>query len=387
MTPDPNSPIFIRHDVPKGAPKHVVTLYEEFQTIQWLAKQENWNGVKPENFVFEYNTNTHTAEILFKYIDKNQHTHNITVAFDGDSISSSCWFSYLFKADNFDENALSVQSFAECLMVQLWDCGIDADLCECDWGLEFTSSIDEVALNMNTLVNAIVSSIKPMEWFYSDETIWKFYTLHSHLLKILPQLQQEAETGHWKHVKPENFTILRDKTQAYIVLTYQDSAIYDMTFKVGFNENGFDPDVSGEWLTCEYNFYIRSTDSEVSDYYLNEQKQCCKLASTILDIISYNALFAYDQEDMALTFLVKREWAFQKYCQMLDVLLPVIFKHEASKPLVTKSTLEQKVKLESLLNTSMEIVEDTDSKHIFDHGEFLAKPEDPNTIYNEDFTF
>lgn len=240
---------------------------------------------------------------------------------------------------------------------------------------------------MNTLINAIVSSIKPMEWFYSDETIWKFYSIHSHLLKLMPQLQQEAETGRWKHVKPENFTILRDKTQAYIVLTYQESGIYDMTFKVGFNENGFDPDVSGEWLTCEYNFYIRSTESDVSHYYANEQKQCCKLASTILDIISYNALFAYDQDDMALTFLVKRNWAFQKYCQMLDIVLPVIFKHEASKPLVTKSTLEQKAKLESLLNTSMEIVGDSDSKHIFDHGKFLAKPEDPNTIYNEDLTF
>lgn len=324
MTYISKDPRFIRHDVPKGAPKHIVSLYEEFQTIQWLAKQENWKGVKPEDFVFEYNTNNNNAEILFNFIDKNQHTHKITVAFDGDSISTTCWFSYLFKADNFDENALTVQSFAEFLMVHLWDCGIDADLCECDWGLEFTSSIDEVALNMNTLVNALVSSIKPMEWFYSDEPIWKFYPIHSHLLKILPKIQQEAETGRWKNVKPENFTILRDKSQAYIVLAYQEAGIYDMTFKVGFDTNGFDPDVSGEWFTCEYKFDIRSTDKEVSDYYVNEQKQCCKLASTILDIISYNALLAYDQDDMALTFLVDRNWAFQKYCQMLDVVLPVI---------------------------------------------------------------
>lgn len=135
MTSISKDPRFIRHDVPKGAPKHIVTLYEEFQTIQWLAKQENWKGVKPENFVFEYNTNNNTAEILFKFIDKNQHIHNIIVAFDGDSISTTCWFSYLFKANNFDENVLSVQSFAELLMVQLLDCGIDANLCECDWGL------------------------------------------------------------------------------------------------------------------------------------------------------------------------------------------------------------------------------------------------------------
>lgn len=387
MTPNPKSPQFLRNEVPADAPQNLVRLYDDYKTIKKLAKQGNWPGVLPENFIFEYSTYDNNAEIVFKFIDKNQHIHRITVAFYGDSISSACWFSYLFKADNFDENAITVQSFAESLMVQLWDKGIDANLCECDWGLEFTSSIDSIIQNMDILVSAIVSSIKPMEWFYSDEPIWKFYPIHSHLLKILPQIQQEAETGRWKNVKPENFRILRDKTQAYIVLTYQEAGIYDMTFKVGFDTNGFDPDVSGEWFTCEYKFDLRSTDKEVSDYYVNEQKQCCKTAAAILDIISYNALFAFDMDDEALTLLVKREWAFQKYCQLLDVALPVIFKHEASEPLVTKSTLEQKARLEALLNTQMEIVEDTDTKYIFDKGVFLSEPENPNTIYNEEMPF
>lgn len=380
-------PRFISHDVPKGAPKHIETLYEEYQTVQCLAKQENWKGVRPENVVFEYNTNNNTAEILFKFIDKNQHTHNIIVSFDGDSVSATCWFSYLFKADNFDENALTVQSFAECLMVQLWDCGIDADLCECDWGLEFPSSIGEVALNMNTLVNAIVSSIKPMEWFYSDGTIWKFSSIHSHLLKILPQLRQEAETGRWKFVKSENFTLLRDKTQAYIVLTYQESGIFDMTFKVGFNENGFDPDVSGKWFTCEYDFNIRTQEDDIKDYYMSEQKEFCKIASVILDWTSYNSLFAYDDDLTALTLLVSQKWAFHKYCLMLDIMIPLLSKYKASKLLVTKKVLEQKAKLESLLHTEMVIVEDSDSNHIFDKGEFIPKLKDSNTIFTVDMPF
>jgi len=335
MTPNPKDPRFILHDVPNGASENVVHLFEEYQTLKWLAQQENWSGVKAENVIFEYSTYDSTAEILIKFYDKNTHSHNIKVAFYGDDISTTCWVSYLFKADNFFEKHLSVQSFAEYLMIQLWDYGIDADLCDCDWGLEFTSSVDTIAQNVNILINAIVSSIKPIEWFYSDETIWKFYPIHSHLLRILPEIKNEAESGRWKKVKPENFAILRDKSQAYIVLTYQEAGIYDMTFKVGFDENGFDPDVSGEWFSCEYNFKIHSSNQEVSDYYLNEQKACCKLASTILDIISYNSLFAYDQEDTALTLLVKREWALQKYCQMLDVVLPILFKHEASKSLIT----------------------------------------------------
>lgn len=387
MTPNPKGPRFIRYDMPKGAPKNVLDLYEEFQTLHFLAQQENWRGLRPENIVFEYSTYDNDAEILINFGDRNNHSHKIIVSFNRDGVSTTCWISYRFTAENFDENARFVQSFAEYLMLQLWDLGLDAELCDCDWGLVFSLSIDSIAQNVNLMINTIISSIKPMEWFYSNETIWKFRPIYSHLLHILPELRHEAETGRWKGVKPENFTLLRDNTQAYIILSYQDPGIYDMSFKVGFDENGFDPDVSGEWLSCEYQFHIRTKNSEVRGYYTEEQKQCCRIASTILDMTSYNAFFAYDQEDKALTLLIERRWAFQKYCLMLDIVLPIIFKYEASKPLVTTNALEQKNKLEALLNTTMEIVEDNDDKYIFAKGGFISAPENPNTIYNEEMPF
>jgi len=55
--------------------------------------------------------------------------------------------------------------------------------------------------------------------------------------------------------------------------------------------------------------------------------------------------------------------------------------------LITKDFIAQKERFEAICNTTMDIVEDSDSKYIFDNGEFLSKPEGPNTIYNEDFTF
>lgn len=79
--------------------------------------------------------------------------------------------------------------------------------------------------------------------------------------------------------------------------------------------------------------------------------------------------------------------AFQKYCQLLDVILPIIFKYEVSCPLVSRNVLKQKAKLETLLSTTMDTEEDTDSKYIFDKGQFLSEPEDPNTIYYEDLPF
>lgn len=387
MTPNPKDPRFIRHDVPNGTSRNLLRLYEEYQSILHIAKQGTWNGIKPDNFTFEYSTYDGNAEVLFSFTDKNNHSHNITVTFYGDNVSTTCWFYYLFKADNFDENVLSVQSFAEYLMIQLWESGIDANLCKCDWGLEFSSSIYEIVHNMDILIRTIVSSIQPIEWFYSKETIWKFYRIHYHLLQILPQIQKEAESGRWKDVRADNFTILRDKNQAYIVLAYQEAGIYDMSFKLGLGENCFDPDVSGEWFSSEYNFRIYTQDNEIKDFFMTEQKEFCKTASVILDWTSYNSLFAYDENLTALTMLVKRQWAFQKYCLMLDIMLALLFKHVAPKPLVTKSVLEQKSKLETLLNTGMEVVEDSDSKQIFNHGDFLTKPEDPNTITNDYIPF
>lgn len=156
-----------------------------------------------------------------------------------------------------------------------------------------------------------------------------------------------------------------------------------MTFKVGIGENGFDPDISGEWFFCEYKFDLRTSDTEIRDFYMPEQEVCCKTASAILDMIDYNSLFAYDETNTALTLLVEREWAFQKYCLILDVLIPILFKHESEKPFIPNSVMEQKVKLEALLNTTMEVVGDKDSKLVFNQGQFLQKEEDLNATYND----
>lgn len=45
--------------------------------------------------------------------------------------------------------------------------------------------------------------------------------------------------------------------------------------------------------------------------------------------------------------------------------------------------LEQKKKLENLLQTSMEIVENKEPDYIFRHGHYIEKPEDPNIAFGE----
>lgn len=248
MTPNPKDPRFIIHDVPAYTSVQLRKFHDEFLKIEENARNGKWQEITNDNFIFEYSTYDQSAEIIFIYVDKNEHTHKITVSLFHDSVSAVCWFTYLLEAHNFAPTTISVQSYAEFLMLKLWDLDIDAELCKCDWGLEFSSDIDSIFDNMDKIVKSIITSIKPMEWFYSDEEIWRCYKVYYRLKQFLPKIKGEATKGRWPDVRPENFLLERDKKQAYIALRYSDERIYNLAFKLGMQYNGFDQDMSGKWF-------------------------------------------------------------------------------------------------------------------------------------------
>lgn len=365
MTPNPKDSRFIIHDVPAYASVHLRKFYDEFLRIEENAKNGKWSGITNDNFTFEYSTYDQSAEIIFDYIDKNEHTHKISVSLFQDSVSAICWFTYLLEAHNFAPTAISVQSYAECLMLRLWDLGVDAELCKCDWGLEFSSALDSIFENMDKIVNSIISSIKPMEWFYSDEEIWRCYKVYYRLKQFLPKIKEEAAKGRWPNVRPENFLLERDKKQAHIALRYSDERIYNLAFKLGMQDNGFDQDMSGKWFECIYNYTCVSSEPDVEEYYNKEQMQICEIASNILYMISYKMLFFYGEENKHFGIIVEKDWAVEKFCQMLDIMLPLFYKHQVESPLITNEILEQKKKLENLLQSPMEIVDNKEPDYIF----------------------
>lgn len=67
-------------------------------------------------------------------------------------------------------------------------------------------------------------------------------------------------------------------------------------------------------------------------------------------------------------------------------MLPLFYKHEATRPLITKGILEKKKQLEGMLGTPMEIVESKEPDYIFRNGKYVEKSEDPN-IMLEDLPF
>lgn len=222
-----------------------------------------------------------------------------------------------------------------------------------------------------------------MEWFYSDEEIWRCYKVYYRLKQLLPKLKEEATKGRWPNVKPENFLLERDKKQAFIALRYSDERIYNLVFQLCMQDNGFDKDMSGKWFECIYDYTCVSSEPEVEKYYTREQIQICEIASTILDMISYKMLFFYGEENKHFGIIVDKDWAFEKYYQMLDIMLPLFYKHQPADPFITNDMLEQKKKLEKLLKSPMEIVENEESDYIFRHGHYVEVPEDPNITFED----
>lgn len=114
--------------------------------------------------------------------------------------------------------------------------------------------------------------------------------------------------------------------------------------------------------------------------------QICEIASNILDMISYKMLFFYGEENKHFGIIVEKDWAIEKFCQMLDIILPLFYKHQAETPLITNDMLEQKKKLEDLLKSPMEFVENKEPDYIFRHGHYIEKQEDSNMTF-EDYPF
>lgn len=393
MTPDPKSPQFISNELPIDASAEMRSFADNLYTLRELAQNLKIPGFDENTLRLEYNSYDHSLQIRFEYTDCNNHLHILTAMLayytqEGGSKKYVIDYHYQFQADNFDENKLRVNSYAEDLMLNLWDKGIDAELCDYDKGLLFSSTVEKITEVMLKTIELIVNSIKPMPWFYQEIPAWRFRNIYHQLNRLLPLLKQEAADGRWPGVKPTNFLIYRDAHQANIKLIYTEDNLYEMILSIGMEENGFDPDVTGDWLTCEYRFNILSNDEEVKSYLENEHSEFFGVTSLIMEGINYKSLFACGEEkETDFVIISSKEWAFRKFCLLLDIMMPFRYQYKAKKMFVSSEMLEQKKNLERMLGSETEVVEDEDSRRVFNHGHFLEAHEPVHVSYLGDCPF
>ncbi len=190
MSPDPKSPQFITNELPIDASAEMRSFADNLYTLRELSQNLKIPGFDENTLRLEYNSYDHSLELRFEYTDCNNHLHILTAMLvyytqEGHTKKYVSDYHYQFQADNFDEDKLRVNSYAEDLMLNLWDKSIDAELCDYDKGLLFSSTVEKVTEVMMKTIELIVNNIKPMSWFYQEVTGWRFRNIYHQLNKLI----------------------------------------------------------------------------------------------------------------------------------------------------------------------------------------------------------
>lgn len=373
MTPNPDYQIFVRHEIPDNASKSALKIREDYRLLQANVSACVWHYIRQECLNLEYNTYNGDICIRVCFTDDNNHTHTFSIKSD---VSGRILCEYLFEG-NIDAPVVSFRSYAEWLMLQLWQFEIDAELCKCDRGLIVYADIDSAYSVLSKMLDIVTNNIKPIDWFLSKEPVWQFYRTYQDLCKMLLLLQEEAAKERWKYVRPENFRLIRNADCALICLDYTDNSNYTMQFRVGMKKGGFAAERTDKFMDMFYEFENHSQNEESWEYFETENREFSKIANAILEIpFSWKTLLFHSDNGFYISTC--REHALQKYCLMLDFILPFKDKYEATAVFIAPEILERKKELEKVLSTEFEISNEQEPDLIFSHGHFIEAPIDEN---------
>lgn len=350
MTPDFNSTKCICHEIPDNASKTALKLRDDYRLLQANVSACVWHFIKQECLDLEYNTYNGHICISVCFADVNNHSHTFSIK---SGVHGRILCEYLFEG-GIDAPEASLRSYAEWLMLQLWQFEIDAELCKCDRCLIVHTEIDSAYNVLSKMLDIVTNNIKPIDWFLSKEPVWQFYRTYYDLCKMLPLLQKEAAKERWKGVRSENFRLIRNADCALICLDYTDNRNYTMQFRVGMKKGGFAVERTDKFMDMFYEFESHSHNEEARKYFEKENREFSKIANAILEIpFSWKTLLFHSDNGFYVS--TYRENALQKYCLMLDFILPFKDKYEATGVFIASEILEKKKELEKVLSTEFEI--------------------------------
>lgn len=369
MTPNPDSPKFVWHEIPDDASATAIRLREIHKLLKANIEACVWHHVTSDCIRLDYNTYDGRVRITVGFTDKNKHSHTFSIIFYGDE-KLRC--EYEFEGC-VDAPVISFRSYAEWLMLQLWQFEIDAELCKCDCGLVMPTDINSAYNVMSKMLDIVTNNIKSIDWFLSKEPVWQFYRTYYDLCKMLPLLQEEASKGRWKDVVPKNFRLVRNDDCALICLDYTDNRNYTMQFRLGMTKTGFAAERTDKFMDMFYHFGNHAPTKDLREYFDKENREFSKIANIMLEIpFSWKALLFHSDDGFYIN--TYRENAFQKYCLMLDWIIPFKNRYEANELYIAPELLEAKKRLEASLSTDLEISKEQEPDLIFSHGHFIETP-------------
>ena len=169
--------------------------------------------------------------------DENMHTHILQCALTPKSSTpqSIADFDHALRYDfhgKFDGRQLGVKSFAEVVMKRLWEFGVESELCNCSKSVTISTEQSDIFFSMKSALEAIITEIKPIGWFYCLESQeWKFKGVFDGLNALYQKVKTEC--SRWRNVAPKNFIFdYFNDDEVKLSLVYTDDVDYEMTFSI-----------------------------------------------------------------------------------------------------------------------------------------------------------
>lgn len=361
MTPNPDSPIFIKHEVPDYACNNSKKLSQYFFLLRGEIGENRWNGISENDISLTYNTYDGCTEVEIVFRDKNNHTHHFTMQLVpangfGDTDEDSFRLLYLFDG-KFDENAISVRSFAEYLSVHLQYEGLEPTLIKCDKGLSISSSIKYAFEDICKLIDITLANIKPLVWFYSKEpNIKSFEDVCYYLSGVKSRLQLECCNGRWNKVDPEYFKleIYKEEKEAALLVTYIVDDVWELS-------------LSANVAQCDGYFDLFCTFRCFPNMNLSEEikRLLYRLFANFLSTLkiakgsTYIGCGDWKEHSISIQYFYIED-TFDVFCKMLDEIVPALQNYTFRLPLqsinITGEIETIKEQMEAALNTTFEVM-------------------------------
>lgn len=368
--------MFIIHEVPEFACDNSKKLSLYFFLLRGEILNSRWNGISETDISITYNTYDGCTEIEIVYRDKNNHAHHFIMQLMldngfGDG-TDAFGLAYLFEGV-FDENTISVRSFAEYLSVHLQYEGLEPTLIKCDKGLSISSSIKYAFEDICKLIDITLANIKPLVWFYTNEPkIKSFEGMCYYLAGVKSRLQLESCNGRWDKVAPECFKleIYKEENEASLQVTYIVDDVWELTLStcVAQCDGYFD-------LSCTFNCYPETNLSDEVKRMLGGL--FADFLSTLKIAKGNTYIGCGDRKNHSISmqyFYI--EDTFDVFCKMLDEIVPALQNYTFQLPLqpinLTGEIEAIKEQMEAALNTTFEVI--TEEERInkkFKRGYFM----------------
>lgn len=361
MTPNPNSPIFIRHEVPEYACENSKKLSQLFLLLREQIANNKWEGITENDIDLTYNTYDGFTEVNIKFCDDNKHLHHFSMCLLpcngwGNVEDDSFHLLYYFEG-TFNENALFVRSFAGYIATYLGYEGFEPTMVKCDKGIWLESSMKYAFEDFCKLIDITFSHLKPLEWFYSKEPkINTFEDVSIYLEGVMSRLQLEAANNRWEGVKPECFKLVKfvAEREASLGLVYIVKDVWELHLSIDLADCGGYFDMYGTFRCYpDINLpaYIKSQINALFANFLSTLKVsqgntfigCGNLRDSSISI----QYFYIDD-------------TFEIFCKMLDEIVPALHSYTFQLPsqstILTGEIEALKEQMEATLNTTFEVV-------------------------------